>query len=81
MYAMVMVHWNGDIDTTALDFYVTFVDIPLCIWYLSFYCSPKTKFVVISKILEMAFNNTVNVWSNYIEMYIYAGLPLELWIH
>ena len=54
------------------DFFVTFVDIPLCIWYLSFYCSPATKFAVIGKILFLAFDNSSYCWADYIEKYIHT---------
>ena len=54
------------------DFFVTFVDIPLCIWYLSFYCSPATKFAVIGKILFLAFDNSSYRWADYIEKYIHT---------
>ena len=72
-----MTHWHGDFDTTALDLYSTCVNIPLCIWYLSFYCSPNTKFAVISKILVLAFDNTSHRWNDYIERYIHTEEKIE----
>ena len=72
-----MTHWHGDFDTTALNFYGAYVDIPLCIWYLSFYCSPTTKFAVISKILVLALDNTVAKWNDYIEKYIHTEEKIE----
>ena len=72
-----MTHWHGDFDTTGLDFYGTYIDVPLCIWYLSFYCSPNTKFAVISKILVLAFDNTVAKWNDYIEKYIHTEEKIE----
>ena len=72
-----MTHWHGDFDTTGLDFYGTYIDVPLCIWYLSFYCSPNTKFAVISKILILAFDNTAAKWNDYIEKYIHTEERIE----
>ena len=75
--AMVMTHWNGEFDTTALNFYAAFVDIPLCIWYLSFYCSPVTKYVVIGKMVAVAFDNSSQRWSDFIEKYIHIEEEVE----
>ena len=72
-----MTHWHGNFDTTALDFYGVYVNIPLCIWYLSFYCSPSTKFAVISKILVLAFDNSSHCWKDYIERYIHKEEKIE----
>ena len=55
----------------------TYIDVPLCIWYLSFYCSPATKFAVISKILVLAFDNTAANWNAYIEKYIHTEEKIE----
>ena len=72
-----MTHWHGDFDTTGLDFYGTYIDVPLCIWYLSFYCSPNTKFAVISKILVLAFDNSSHRWNDYIERYFHTEEEIE----
>ena len=72
-----MTHWHGDFDTTALDFYGVYVNIPLCVWYLSFYCSPSTKFAVICKILVLAFDNSSHCWNDYIERYIHTEEEIE----
>ena len=55
----------------------TYIDVPLCIWYLSFYCSPNTKFAVISKILVLAFDNASHRWNDYIERYIHTEEKIE----
>ena len=69
--AMVMTHWHGDFNTAALSFFITFVDIPLILWYLSFYCDERTKYVVIGKIINLAIRNSAQHWASFVEWYIY----------
>ena len=69
---MVMTHWHGDFKTSSLNFFVSFADIPLIIWYLSFYCNPQTKFVVVGKILNLAIANSAEQWASFVEEYIYV---------
>ena len=69
--AMVLTHWHGDFNTAALSFFITFVDIPLILWYLSFYCDERTKYVVIGKIINLAIANSAEHWAEFVESYIY----------
>ena len=64
-----MTHWHGDFETTGLDFYSAYMNIPLCIWYHTLYCKPNTKFAIISKILVLAFDNSSYRWNDYIKRY------------
>ena len=64
-----MTHWHGDFETTGLDFYSAYMNVPLCIWYHTLYCKPNTKFAIISKILVLAFDNSSYRWNDYIKRY------------
>ena len=55
----------------ALTFFVSFADIPLIVWYLSFYCDQRTKFVIIGKIINLAIRNSTQHWASFVEWYIY----------
>ena len=72
-----MTHWHADFETTGLDFYSAYMNVPLCIWYHTLYCKPNTKFAIISKILVLAFDNTTANWNNYIEKYIHTEEKIE----
>ena len=69
--AMVMTHWHGDFNVSALSFFVSFIDIPLILWYLSFYCNERTKYAVIGKIINLAIENSAGEWVDLVETYIY----------
>ena len=47
------------------------VDVPLSLWYLTFYCNPSTKYVVIGKILLDSLHGTVMAYGDYINTYLY----------
>ena len=49
---MNVTHWDGPWRREAMDFFNHLVDIPMSIWYLSFYSDPTTKYIVISKIFS-----------------------------
>ena len=66
---LTMTHWHGDFETTGLDFYSAYMNVPLCIWYHTLYCKPNTKFAIISKILVLAFDNSSYRWNDYIKRY------------
>ena len=66
-----MTHWHGDFNTAALSFFITFVDIPLILWYLRFYCDEQTKYVVIGKIITLAITNSAEHWADFVASYIY----------
>ena len=65
------VHWHGDFNIKALDFFMSFVDIPLILWYLSFYCNERTKYAVIGKIINLGVMNSAREWVGLVEYYIY----------
>ena len=65
------VQWDGDINIRSLKFFISFVDIPLIPWYLSFYCNERTKYAVIGKIINLAVMNSAFEWVDFVEYYIY----------
>ena len=74
---MTMAHWHDSFEKAALDLFFNGMDIPLCIWYLSFYCNPRTKFAVIAKILVESLSNSLNNYGAYVERYLYFEEPVE----
>ena len=72
-----MVQWEADFELPAIDIFVSAMDIWLCIWYLSFYCSPRTKYAVIAKILIDSMINLFRHYAEYVEKYIYVEEPVE----
>ena len=47
------------------------MDVPLVIWYLSFYCNERTHLAVISKVLFLAIENSSGPWARFMERYIH----------
>ena len=76
--AMVMTHWHGDFNIAALSFFITFVDIPLILWYLSFYCDERTKYVVIGKIINLGMANSAEHWAVFVESYLYNEKEIDI---
>ena len=76
LLGMVLTHWHGDFNKAALTFFVTFVDIPLIVWYLSFYCDERTKYVVIGKIIFLAMANSAEHWALFVESHIYDEIDI-----
>ena len=64
-------HWHGDYNNKALTYFISFIDIPLILWYLSFYCNERTKYAVIGKIINLAVMNSAGEWVRLVEYYIY----------
>ena len=58
------------------DLFAALVDIPLSLWYLTFYSNPTTKYVVIGKILVDSFHATGQAYGEYIVNYLYYEEPL-----
>ena len=54
---------------------VSFSDVPLSIFYLSFYCNNRTRFLVSAKILFLGIEKNLHHWAKYIEQYIYKEEP------
>ena len=75
--AMVVTHWHGDFNIAALSFFITFVDIPLILWYLSFYCDERTKFVVVAKIINLGIANSAEHWAVFVESYVYNEKEID----
>ena len=72
-----MVHWHGDFNVDALSFFITLVDIPLILWYLSFYCDERTKYVVIGKIINLAMTNSAEHWADSVESHLYNEKEID----
>ena len=70
--AIGMMHWDSSVDQCGFELFESVVDIPLVLWYLSFYSSPTTKNAVISKLLLNCITIFLVRYSAYIEKYIYA---------
>ena len=56
-------------------FSVSFSDVPLSIFYLSFYCNNRTRFFVSAKIFFLGLEKNLYYWAHYIEQYIYKEEP------
>ena len=48
----------------------TAVDLPLSVWYLTFYCNPRLQLAVVNKILMQGLNATAVSYGEYIENYL-----------
>ena len=75
--AMVMTHWHGDFDKAALSFFLSLADVPLCLFYLSFYCNQKTKYVVVGKLFFLALDKSFYHWADFIEKYIHLEEEID----
>ena len=69
--AMSMTHWHGDFLSDTLSFFITLVDMPLILWYLSFYCFEITKYVVIGKIINLGVAMSAKKWAIFVESSLY----------
>ena len=74
---MNVTHWDGPWRREAMDFFNHLVDIPMSIWYLSFYSDPTTKYIVIAKILIDSLHSTGSSLGSYIETYLYYEKDVE----
>ena len=54
-----------------MDFFMALVDIPLSVWYLTFYPDETTKYVVVAKILVDSIYQTAMCYGSYVETYLY----------
>ena len=75
---MNITHWDSEYRRDAMNFFSAVVDIPLSIWYLTFYSDPSTKYVVVAKILVDSVHNTGYAYKEYIETYLYYEKPIEV---
>ena len=48
------------------------VDLPLSVWYLTFYCNPRLQLAVVNKILMQGLNATAVSYGEYIESYLHS---------
>ena len=48
------------------------MDLPLSVWYLTFYCNPRLKLAVFNKILMQELNATAVSYRKYIERYLHS---------
>ena len=76
--AMNATHWDSEYRRDAMNFFSTVVDIPLSIWYLTFYPDPSTKSVVVAKVLVDSVHNTCYAYKDFIETYLYYEKPIEI---
>ena len=74
---MNVTHWDGPWRREGMDFFNHLVDIPMSIWYLTFYSDPTTKYIVIAKILIDSLHSTGISYGSYIETYLYYEKDVE----
>ena len=48
------------------------MNVPLSVWYLTFYCNPRLKEAVVNKILMDGFQATAVLYGKYVEKYLYS---------
>jgi len=48
------------------------VNVPLSVWYLTFYCNPRLKEAVVNKILMDGFHATAVLYGKYVEKYLHS---------
>jgi len=53
------------------------VNVPLSVWYLTFYCNPRLKEAVVNKILMDGFHATAVLYGKYVEKYLHSEEMLE----
>ena len=70
--AVGMIHWESSLDEFGSALFESLVDIPLVVWYLSVYCSPRTKNAVVGKLLLNCVSMAIKRYSEYAENYIYV---------
>ena len=69
--ALVMIHWDANFDQHGFELFESLVDMPLVLWYLSFYCSPRTRNAVIGKVFLNSFSMFIHRYADYAEKYVY----------
>ena len=70
--ALGLIHWDSTFDEYGFGLFEALVDIPLVIWYMSFYCTPRTKNAVIGKLLVNYISIAIGRYEDYTEKYIYV---------
>ena len=53
------------------------MNVPLSVWYLTFYCNPRLKEAVVNKILMDGFHATAVLYGKYVEKYLHSEEMLE----
>ena len=48
------------------------MDLPLSVWYLTFYCNPRLQLAVVNKILMQGMNSTAVSYGEYVENYLHS---------
>ena len=75
--ALSMIHWHGPFETVVIDLFCTTVNVPLSVWYLSFYCNPRIQLAVVSKILMEGLLASATLYGEFMEKYVYSESPVE----
>ena len=68
---MNLMHWDGPYQKAGLEYFSSLVDIPLSVWYLTFYPDSTTKYIVVAKILIDSLQQTATCFCTYMETYLY----------
>mgnify|MGYP007048351905 CR=1 FL=1 len=74
--SLVMIHWDANFDQNGFELFESSVDMPLVLWYLSFYCSPRTKNAVIGKLLVNYISIAISRYEDYADKYIYVEFDI-----
>ena len=70
--ALGLIHWDSSFDEYGFGLFEALVDIPLVLWYMSFYCTPRTKNAVIGKLLVNYISIAIGRYEDYADKYIYV---------
>ena len=69
--ALTMIHWESSFAQDGFELFKALVDIPLVLWYLTFYSSPRTKNAVIGKLVLNSISIFIRAYAEYVERYLY----------
>ena len=55
----------------------TTAEVPLSVWYMTFYCNPNIKYAVLNKIVLQGLNACAVSYGDYVESYLYSEQVYE----
>ena len=50
----------------------TAAEVPLSVWYMSFYCNPRIQLAVVNKVVMQGLNACAISYGSYVENYLYS---------
>ena len=69
--ALTVINWDSPYIADGFQVFESLIDIPLVLWYLTFYSSPRTTTAVIGKLVLNYIGIFVHNYANYAERYLY----------